>query len=178
MSTQPKRCSTCFLRQPIDEFRRRSRGGIERLNQCNQCHRDAERTRRQRGKLKSDSATLARFTARIKAESRPDRIAAIIEAAFDGFGGASKFVEAFVAYTTRLRADAPNSKRLCDVFLALLRLAEWRDVNQPKASELSDPELEKQKTLTIERAIRSSPELVVRAAAQIGWTVTPPDSRA
>jgi len=42
-----KFCEQCHQDKPIEEFRRRYKDRDIRLNQCNSCHRQSERTRRQ-----------------------------------------------------------------------------------------------------------------------------------
>lgn len=65
-------CRSCLAAHPIDQFRRRSRSTDARMHDCNSCHANAERARRQR-KAQEDRYASTVESARFLVKARRER---------------------------------------------------------------------------------------------------------
>jgi len=167
-----KLCELCVSVKPFTEFRRRSRNGSARLNQCRQCHNTAERERRSGKRTRHNHRLMAKCLTKVKNEQNNDRLELLCGFMFDQFGGLEGFTAAWCDY--RRRAMQQGGYAAFRVFQSLFRLAEYCDANRPDMSALSDEQLQQAWEENTKELIQQHPELAVTAADQIGWTVIPP----
>ena len=94
---------------------------------------------------------------------------------FRGVGGFTK--ELFRQY----ELAPPGSTFRLNALIAMLRIGEFVEANQPKPEDLeliSDEDLERLSRERLKRLIEADPELAVAAAYRACWTVRPNDAEA
>lgn len=180
-----KLCERCLQRKPVSEFRRRRRGGVARMGDCNWCHNRRERQRLAAARAAEEQTALDRFARALKntPDSGPghERVLWLCDTIFRYFGGVAGFASAWVAYFEAAKAANPENKRCADFFSACIRLAGCADAaRRAERAEcdhfleaMSDEDLEAALMAVARKLIRSQPELAVVAAQQLGWHIVP-----
>lgn len=176
-SPETRLCDVCYRRLPVTSFLWRSRRrGRER--QCKDCHRDYEKGRRDRKKLRETDQAVSQFVLRVNRAPRGQKVAALVNEMVQHFGGLEKFTIAWKAQVDRVRQSQPMGKKVLDFFRAVTRMAEVSEEHEPDARELSDSDLADQLLASAERLVSDHPELVLHVAESLGWTVVPPGAEA
>jgi hypothetical protein len=145
------------------------------MGECRECHNEAERVRRSLRRWDHNDKLLASFVNKIKNAKTNDRVALVSNLMIQSFGGVQGLVDTWTEQINRVLSEKPGSKKALDFFLAIMRMIEFCDANRPDVSELSDEDLQREAEIQLRQLIQSHPEIAVHAAAEIGWTVIPPD---
>lgn len=164
-------CEQCVSVKPLTEFRRRSRTGPARLNQCRVCRNRAERERRASKRAHCDHRLMAKSLTQLKNERRNDRLELLCRATFRQFGGMQGFVAAWNDFYHQAMEQGEFAAYRC--FQSVIRVAQYCDDNRPDLGSMTDEEIEHALMENTKQLIRQHPELAVVAADQIGWTITP-----
>ena len=170
-----KVCSDCLEVRPSSEFRRRFRTGQARLGQCRACHNVAERLRRAQRRRAWRDQRVAAFVTQLKNARSDNHVRLLCNLMVYRCGGLQGFTRAWQEQVAQVHRDQPGSKKSLDFFQAVARMIAFSDSMRPKVTELPDEDLRRELEAETLRLIEAHPELVVQAAAEIGWTVIPPD---
>ena len=165
-------CEQCVSVKPLAEFRRRSRNGSARLNQCRECHNQSERKRRATKRSKHDHRRMAKYLTQLKNERSNARVELLLGVMIEQFGGTQGFLAAWSDYHHRAMHQGGFAAFRC--FQSVARLMQFCEQNHADPGELSDEELEQTIMDHTKHLIQQNPVLAVAAADQIGWTVIPP----
>jgi len=170
-------CNCCAEYKPLTEFRNYSKANPKPRRECNECHRqyEAERLKKKdRRKLRSGFRTIERARADIASIKR------VIARLANQFGGLNRLVEVYRDQTLLALQNYPGSKFALDALMMPFNLAikieadadriEDEFLNSMHADEIEEMMLEQCKTV-----IQRSPRMAIELAAELGWTVTPPD---
>lgn len=114
---------------------------------------------------------MATALSQLKNEPNDKKLELIAGAMFRQFGGLQGFLAAWTTYTDR--ALAQGGSAACRCFEAVFRLVQYCETKSPDLSDVSDEDLERSLMQSTENLILQHPELAVRAAHQLGWTVIP-----
>ena len=170
-SPDTKFCEQCTCFKPITEFRRRSRDGFVRLNQCRTCHNATERQRRNGRRKQLNHRRMAKVLTQLKNEDRHDRLELLCSVMFRQFGGLQGLVRAWQAYFQR--ASRKGGFAAFRSLQAVVRLTQDCEATVPQPSELSDDELQSGLDASVAQLIQQQPEVAIAAAKRLGWTVVP-----
>ena len=182
VTSETKLCNQCGEPKPVHLFRLRRRNGSLRQNQCNTCHAAQARCWRARKKIEREDAEIAGFVRDIKNAKSYRNVELLCAGMIARFGGLEELHRTWVRQIEAAQARRPGSKIACDFFLAIFKLLEYLDAQNPSRGEqgeydlLSDEDLERRIDSYVEEFINEQPELAVAAAARLGWTVVPPQS--
>lgn len=169
-------CEQCLSVKPINEFRRRSRNGLTRLNQCRACHAARERERRAKRNKLADRRRVAKCLTHLKNETSNKRLRLLADVMLNRFGGLQGFVLAWTEYVHHAQKQGGFASFRC--LQSFLRLAQYCEENAPDLSQLSDDELQAQTDEHLRRLIAAEPALALAAAESLGWTIVQPASPA
>jgi hypothetical protein len=180
LSDGSKYCRSCGIPKPVGEFRRRSRDGEARLNQCRTCHREAERCRRAVKAAKRDGKTIDEFAAQAKrAKAAPD-VGDCLGHLYRRFGGLDGFIKAFYSHYLDTKPGGAGRTRMFEAIIRLTELnSDARDKVRSAKSEdeiqyYTDDELEFEFQKRVVEFLCSSPDVAVAVVEALGYTVTPP----
>ncbi|MHB8862746.1 MAG: hypothetical protein ACYC6N_10095 [Pirellulaceae bacterium] len=102
------------------------------------------------------------------------RVLALVDTIIRRFGGIERFAATWHAQVDRVRQSQPMAKKTLDFFRAVTRMAEVSEGRESDPHELSDDELAEQLLASTEHLLSEHPQLVLRVAEGLGWTVVPP----
>ena len=172
LSQAERVCRICGDCKPLIEFRFYNKQRGLRRTECNQCRSDymaaRRRARRQRG--------IHSYAQQVCASKRhAGRIVAVTTEMLRRFGGLERFaadwkeaVDAAMA-AGKLHLVVRSVCALVD----LIHVAE--QLQRQEIREMSDVDLQRAMLHQTIAAVKQRPELVLHAAAELGWTVTPPE---
>ena len=175
-----RRCIDCGKEQPLTEYRRRGRGSHLRFNQCRSCHNEAENRRRAKRKVEHEHAEIAQFARHVKNAKTYHTVESLCAQMVARFDGIDQFNE---RWFQQIEATKPGTKKKLDSFLAIHNLIVQCSSHQTDGGErgeyelLTDEDLERRMDSYVEEFINEQPELAIAAAARIGWTIIPPQSK-
>lgn len=112
-------CRVCLHPRPIDQFRRRRRGGSHRFNQCRSCRNRIDGERRARQRSEGDRRRMRSFVHEAR-DTRDEHVVALCEQMVSSIGGPKAFLSAWKSYF--LRATAQPSIPGVRCFEAVFRL--------------------------------------------------------
>jgi hypothetical protein len=90
-----RRCESCLLQQPLEQFRRRRQCGEARMRQCRQCHNLRERVRRAGIRYGASRRDMAKAMTQLKNNTAAARVPAFCAEMVQHFGGADQFLNAW-----------------------------------------------------------------------------------
>ncbi len=136
-------CESCFLVQPLAEFRRRKRGGDQRVRQCRRCHNEFERYRRAAIRASVGRRRMARDLAGVRDATSARRVKALCAAMVGGYGGSEGFVNAWLGCLSRdLKRGGLAALRHLEAVVRLLQYCEKDKPDYGKMGEQALVELE------------------------------------
>lgn len=134
-----RRCESCLVQRPLDQFRRRHRGRDQRVNQCRHCHNELERYRRAAIRHRVSRREMAKAMTQFKKSTAAARVPAFCEEMVQHFGGADRFLDAWKACV-----DQDLEKGGLPAFRHIAMLLKFMEYCEPKPldySLMSDEEL-------------------------------------
>ncbi len=132
-------CRDCGCIKDATEFRLRRAGGSTRTRQCRECHRLAEKLRRQANRSRQHRSRVNKQLARLKNAKTARQIGVVCEALVGCFGGLGGFT---AAWRVCLDADLARGGHAALRHLeAVMRLIQHCESLPRPVSELSDEEL-------------------------------------
>jgi hypothetical protein len=90
-----RRCESCLVQYPLEEFRRRHRDRDQRVNQCRRCHNELERYRRAAIRHRVSRREMAKAMTQFKNSTAAARVPAFCAEMVQHFGGADRFLGAW-----------------------------------------------------------------------------------
>ena len=117
---------------------------------------------------------VSQFTLAVNRAPRGSRIVALVDDMIRRFGGLENFARAWADQIDRARENRPGSKRILDAHRCIVRLMELCTDSQPDPTVLTDADLAQHMLVNVEHLVVEQPELVLRVAEALGWTVTKP----
>jgi len=137
--TAVRRCESCLLEYPLQQFRRRRRGQECRMRECRQCHNRREQLRRSAIRARSSRRQMIKAMTRLKNSTAAARVPVFCAEMVQYFGGAEAFLEAWKACIARdLQAGGLPAFRHIAVLLRFMEACEPQPVNY---STMSDEDL-------------------------------------
>ena len=137
--TPEKRCSTCFQTVPAASYRRRRKGGEDRMGQCRACHREAERARRACMADKRNRRRMSAGLVRVREAQNDRQVRALCSAMVKSLGGVNRFMAAWLATIDRdLKRGGYSAFRHFDT---VIKLSQHCEQNRPCFSRMTDAEL-------------------------------------
>jgi hypothetical protein len=110
------------------------------MNQCCDCHRQAERVRRARAATKRDRSRVAGALTRLREAQSDGQVRALCSEIVRRLGGVSAFMDAWTTVLHRdLRSGGYAAFRHFD---AIVRLVQYCERNRPDYSRFTDEQLE------------------------------------
>lgn len=172
-----KTCTKCHRELPLTEFRFQNPGG-RRHAECRQCHAEYERRRLRK---KAAQADHRKFVGKLNGICRAEREAVeqlTIELLHE-FDGVAGVVGRWLNAHDRSK---PGSYTRLRSLLGAMRIFETVAEHQQTEQEqrrgelrtMTDEDLEAGLEFHLQGLIEEEPELAVRAAVRLGWTVIPP----
>ena len=134
-----KRCESCLVEYPLEQFRRRYRGREDRVNQCRSCHNLRERLRRAAIRHRLSRREMAKAMTHLKNCTAASRVPALCAEMVQHLGGAEGFLDAWKACIDRdlKRGGLPAFRHLA----VLLKFMEYCEPEPVDYSSMSDDEL-------------------------------------
>lgn len=141
-------CRECLRPKAIDEFRRRSQGGTQRIRQCRSCHAYAERLRRYGKRSAGHNREMRKMLTRLRRARSQREVEIVCAAMVAAFGGPQRFL---ARWTRQAAAELPKGGlaafRHLDAILRLIRYSDQRAADRVRSEgawlrSLSDTELE------------------------------------
>ncbi len=134
-----RRCESCLLEYPLQQFRRRRKDQELRMRECRQCHNQRERLRRSALRVRASHRQMAKAMTRLKNSTAAARVPVFCAEMVQYFGGADAFLEAWKACITRdLQAGGLPAFRHIAVLLRFMESCQPQPVDY---STMSDEEL-------------------------------------
>jgi hypothetical protein len=134
-----RRCESCLVEHPLQQFRRRRSGQELRMRECRQCHNLRERLRRSAIRHRASRRQMAKAMTRLKNGTAAARVPVFCAEMVQHFGGADHFLEAWKACISRdLQTGGLPAFRHIAV---LLRFMEYCEPEPVDYSAMSDEEL-------------------------------------
>jgi hypothetical protein len=138
-SGEVRRCESCLVQYPLDQFRRRHRGRDQRVNQCRLCHNELERYRRAAIRHRVSRREMAKAMTQFKNSTAAARVPAFCGEMVQHFGGADRFLDAWKACIDQdLEKGGLPAFRHIAMLLKFMEYCEPRPVDY---SLMSDEEL-------------------------------------
>ena len=144
-----KRCESCLVQYPLEQFRRRHRDRDQRVNQCRLCHNQLERYRRAAIRHRVSRREMAKAMTQLKNSTAAARVPAFCAEMVQHFGGADHFLDAWKGCI-----DQDLDKGGLPAFRHIAMLLKFMEFCEPEPvdySTMSDEEL-------MERAIAAGLE--------------------
>lgn len=169
LSPPTRTCNKCGEPFPLEEFRRRRKGGTEREGDCRDCHNKALRRRRDRHRvrrLRLDVRCLC------SAGERPDKIRAIVTAMLSRFGGVHRLTELWYSSLQLAAEHRPGSAYAVQSMQAILRmltLLESQEREQNAQRELPAEFIDQ-----LRGVVRDDPKGLAEQLRAMGFGVTMP----
>jgi hypothetical protein len=140
-----RRCESCLLEYPLQQFRRRRKDQELRMRECRQCHNRREQLRRSALCVRASRRQMAKAMTRLKNGTAAARVPVFCAEMVEHFGGAEGFLNAWKACIGRdlERGGLPAFRHIA----VLLRFMEASQPQPVDYSTMSDEEL-------LERAYR------------------------
>jgi hypothetical protein len=143
ISTAPqKRCRYCLVQYPIEQFRLRSTLGATRLNQCQLCHNQAERIRRQHKRGVLTKRQLKQQLTSLKNQQTAKGVERVYLHLCERFGGTEGLLRLWTESMEKDMAEGGfKAYRHIASILRLMEHYEGAHLNKPNYSQMSDEEL-------------------------------------
>lgn len=144
-----RRCESCLVQYPLEQFRRRYRGRDQRVTQCRLCHNELERYRRAAIRHRVSRREMAKAMTQLKNSTSAARVTAFCGEMVQHFGNADRFLDAWKACI-----DQDLEKGGLPAFRHIAMLLKFMEYCEPKPADyslMSDEEL-------LERAIKAGME--------------------
>jgi hypothetical protein len=90
-----RRCESCLVQHPLEQFRRRHRDRDQRVNQCRLCHNQLERYRRAAIRHRVSRREMAKAMTQFKNSTAAARVPAFCAEMVQHFGTAEAFLDAW-----------------------------------------------------------------------------------
>ncbi len=134
-----RRCESCLVQHPIDQFRRRHRDRGQRVNQCRLCHNQLERYRRAAIRHRVSRQEMAKAMTQFKNSTAAARVPAFCAEMVQHFGGADHFLDAWKGCIDQdlEKGGLPAFRHIA----MLLKFMEYCEPEQVDYSLMSDDEL-------------------------------------
>lgn len=147
--TAVRRCESCLVQYPIDQFRRRHQDREQRVNQCRLCHNQRERFRRAAIRQRLSRLEMAKAMTQLKNSTAAARVPVFCAEMLQHFGGTDRFLNAWKACIDRdlKQGGLPAFRHIA----TLLKFMECCEPEPIDYSLMSDEEL-------MERAIAAGLE--------------------
>jgi hypothetical protein len=140
--TSTKRCTSCQIEYPLDQFRRRHRAITVRANQCRLCHNQAERLRRQRKRGWLADRQFRQHLTSLKNQRTARGIERVYLDLIREFGGTSGLLKMWTqAIEKDMATGGFRAYRHIASILRLMQHYENAQPNKPDYGTLSDEEL-------------------------------------
>jgi hypothetical protein len=138
-SLAAKRCESCLVQYPADQFRLRCRGGQDRMKQCRQCHNLQERLRRAGIRHRLSRREMAKAMTGLKNCTAATRVPVFCAEMVQYLGGAEAFLAAWKDCIDRdlERGGLPAFRHLA----VLLKFMEYCEPEPVDYSTMTDEEL-------------------------------------
>ncbi len=134
-----RRCESCLLEYPLQQFRRRRKGQELRMRECRQCHNRREQLRRSALRVRASHRQMANAMTRLKNGTAAARVPVFCAEMVQHFGGAEGFLDAWKACISRdLQAGGLAAFRHIAVLLRFMESCQPEPVDY---STMSDDEL-------------------------------------
>ena len=144
-----------------------------RMSECNRCHALRERLRRQNHKAKTRRREIQKLATAMSATRDLERRKTLVDLGVQTFGSFEKLAQAWMGTIHELIDKKESSPRLLRLFEVLCDLQ--REQEQLVAGS-SNETLSHLIDTRLDQWIEDDPQIVVRAATQLGWTIVPPQS--
>lgn len=134
-----KRCESCLLEYPLEQFRRRHKGQESRVNQCRSCHNLRERLRRAGIRHRLSRREMAKAMTHLKNCTAATRVPVFCAEMVQHLGGADGFLAAW-----KQCIDGDLKRGGLPAFRHLSVLLKFMDYCEPEPvdySTMSDEEL-------------------------------------
>ena len=138
-SDPQRRCESCLLEYPLQQFRRRRRGQESRMRQCRFCHNLRERLRRAAIRHRLSRREMAKAMTHLKNCTAATRVPVFCAEMVQHLGGADAFLDVW-----RNCIDRDLAKGGLPAFRHLAVLLKFMDYCEPEPvdySTMSDEEL-------------------------------------
>jgi hypothetical protein len=134
-----RRCESCLVQRPIEQFRRRHRDRDQRVNQCRLCHNELERYRRAAIRHRVSRREMAKAMTQLRNSTASARVPAFCAEMVQHFGGADHFLDAWKACIDQdlKKGGLPAFRHIA----VLLRFMEYFEPEPVDYSTMSDDEL-------------------------------------
>jgi hypothetical protein len=134
-----RRCESCLVQYPLEQFRRRRRGEESRARQCRQCHNLRERLRRAGIRHRISRSRMAKAMTHLRHCTDATRAVTFCAEMVQHLGGAEGFVNAWKGCIDRdlEKGGLPAVRHLT----VLLKLMEYCEPEPVDYSTMSDQEL-------------------------------------
>lgn len=134
-----KRCESCLVEYPLEQFRRRRKGQESRVNQCRSCHNLRERLRRAAIRHRLSRREMAKAMTHLKNCTAATRVTVFCAEMVQHLGGAEGFLAAWKDCIDRdlEKGGLPAFRHIA----VLLKFMEYSEPEPVDYSTMSDEEL-------------------------------------
>lgn len=134
-----RRCETCLVQYPLEQFRRRYRGRDQRVKQCRHCHNQLERYRRAAIKHRICRREMEKAMTQLKNSTAAARVHVFCAEMVQHFGGSDAFLNAWKDCIARdlEKGGLPAFRHIATI----LKFMEYCEPKPVDYSLMSDDEL-------------------------------------
>lgn len=138
-SSPVRRCESCLVQHPLEQFRRRRRGRAARMRQCRQCHNLRERLRRAGVRHRISRSRMVKAMTHLKNCTAAARVPTFCAEMVQHFGGADGFLATWKDCIDRdlEKGGLPAFRHLA----VLLKFMEYCEPEPVDYSTMSDDEV-------------------------------------